>query len=91
MPKSTSNGVSLHGVIHILGGTGAPEGAVMAPPGSVYLRSDGATYRKASGTGNAGWKLEASDTYAKVIPITQVAYNALATPRDSGVLYVITG
>jgi len=40
-------------------GAGAPEGAVTAPQGSLYLRTDGSTsttlYVKTSGTGNTGW------------------------------------
>lgn len=40
-------------------GSGTPEGAVSAPIGSVFLRSDGSTsttlYVKTSGTGNTGW------------------------------------
>lgn len=40
-------------------GTGTPEGAVTAPVGSIFLRSDGGTatsvYIKESGAGNTGW------------------------------------
>jgi hypothetical protein len=40
-------------------GTGTPEGAVTAPPGSIFLRTDGAAgttlYVKETGTGNTGW------------------------------------
>lgn len=40
-------------------GTGSPEGAVTAPIGSTYSRTDGGTntteYTKESGTGNTGW------------------------------------
>lgn len=40
-------------------GSGSPEGAVTAPIGSIYQRSDGsgltAVYFKGSGTGNTGW------------------------------------
>jgi hypothetical protein len=40
-------------------GTGSPEGAVTAPVGSIFSRSDGgansALYRKESGAGNTGW------------------------------------
>lgn len=39
----------------ILPGSGAPESSVTAPPGSIYLRTNGTVYRKASGTGNTGW------------------------------------
>jgi hypothetical protein len=44
---------------NMLRGTGTPEGAVVAPIGSIYLRTDGGTsttlYVKESGTGNTGW------------------------------------
>ncbi len=40
-------------------GTGTPEGAVTAPVGSLYMRTDGggstSLYVKESGTGNTGW------------------------------------
>lgn len=40
-------------------GTGTPEGAVTAPVGSVFFRTDGASgtllYVKQTGTGNTGW------------------------------------
>jgi hypothetical protein len=41
-------------------GAGDPEGAVTAPPGSLYLRGTGRIYRKDTGTGTTGWV----DTYA---------------------------
>jgi len=44
-------------------GTGSPEGAVTAPVGAIFLRTDGSTgttlYRKESGTGNTGWSSSA--------------------------------
>jgi len=47
------------GGIKISTGTGTPEGAVTAPVGSLFLRSDGGAtttlYVKTSGTGNTGW------------------------------------
>lgn len=40
-------------------GTGTPEGAVTAPVGTLFVRSDGGTstvlYVKESGSGNTGW------------------------------------
>lgn len=43
----------------ISSGTGSPEGAVTANPGSIWLRSDGGSgttlYVKESGSGNTGW------------------------------------
>lgn len=45
--------------VRITSGTGSPEGAVTAPVGSIFSRTDGGTnttiYRKESGTGNTGW------------------------------------
>ncbi|HEX7114961.1 MAG TPA: hypothetical protein VF193_07500 [Steroidobacter sp.] len=45
--------------VKIYSGAGTPEGAVTAPVGSLFLRSDGGAgtsmYVKESGTGNTGW------------------------------------
>lgn len=45
--------------IPVLSGAGSPEGAVVAPVGALYLRTDGGTastgYLKESGSGNTGW------------------------------------
>lgn len=47
------------GDIQILTGTGTPEGAVVAPVGSLFLRADGGAsttlYVKQTGVGNTGW------------------------------------
>jgi hypothetical protein len=47
------------GTAFITSGTGSPEGAVTAPVGSLYTRTDGGVsttlYVKTSGTGNTGW------------------------------------
>ena len=42
-------------LLEIRTGTATPEGAITSPAGSLYLRTDGTIYRKASGTGNTGW------------------------------------
>ncbi|HLP41574.1 MAG TPA: hypothetical protein VK465_08720 [Fibrobacteria bacterium] len=51
--------IQLSGGPRIIAGSGSPEGAVTAPIGSLYLRSDGGAgtsmYVKESGTGNTGW------------------------------------
>lgn len=56
--KSTGEFEFANGV-RILTGSGSPEGAVTAPVGSTYQRSDGGAgtsfYVKESGTGNTGW------------------------------------
>lgn len=41
-------------------GSATPEGAVTAEPGSMYLRTNGSWYIKASGSGNTGWTLVSS-------------------------------
>lgn len=55
-PLVTSHPV---GTVCLTSGTGTPEGAVTAPVGSVYLRTDGGAsttlYVKQSGAGNTGW------------------------------------
>ncbi|ORA05790.1 hypothetical protein BST17_08520 [Mycolicibacterium bacteremicum] len=51
--------VTLNNGPQIIPGTGTPEGAVTAPVGSLFLRSDGGAgtshYVKESGSGNTGW------------------------------------
>jgi hypothetical protein len=51
--------VELHTAVKIASGAGTPEGAVSAPVGSLFLRTDGGAsttlYVKTSGTGNTGW------------------------------------
>jgi hypothetical protein len=46
-------------LLPVLAGSGSPEGAVAAPVGSIYKRTDGAAgtvlYVKESGAGNTGW------------------------------------
>ena len=50
---------SVTGKAFLTSGTGSPEGAVTAPVGSLYSRTDGGAgttfYVKESGTGNTGW------------------------------------
>lgn len=50
----TTGGPQIHS------GSGTPEGAVTAPVGSIFMRSDGGTsttlYVKESGVGNTGWR-----------------------------------
>lgn len=45
--------------VFITGGSGSPEGAIAASPGSVWIRTDGGAgaslYVKESGVGNTGW------------------------------------
>jgi len=54
-----SNGITL-GPVWIGAGTNSPEGAQNAPPGSLWMRTNGSgttstLYVKTSGTGNTGW------------------------------------
>jgi len=51
--------IQLAGGLQIISGSGTPEGAITAPVGSLYLRTNGGAgtslYVKESGTGNTGW------------------------------------
>ena len=52
-------GFKLSSDIWISSGSGSPEGAIVAPQGSLYLRTDGGAgttlYIKESGSGGSGW------------------------------------
>lgn len=64
-------------------GSGSPEGAVTAPPGSTYRdTANGLFYVKRTGTGNTGWKLEGSmqAVICAVRTIADVNSNATRTP-----------
>ena len=50
VPGSISTGTA-----QILSGSAWPESTATAPPGSLYLRSNGLLYFKKTGTGNTGW------------------------------------
>jgi hypothetical protein len=52
---NASGGYQLAGGATITTGSGSPEGAVTATPGSIYCRTNGTVWRKASGSGNTGW------------------------------------
>jgi hypothetical protein len=64
-------------------GSGSPEGAVTAPVGSLWLRSDGGTntalYRKESGSGNTGWVAVAGTAANAVLDICLNGYGAFNT------------
>jgi hypothetical protein len=47
-----SNGTNYTGII---AGSGAPEGAVLSRQGSLYLRTNGLVYKKATNTSTTGW------------------------------------
>lgn len=55
--KITNNFTELYAMIRT--GTGTPEGAVTAPVGTLFVRTDGSAgthlYMKRAGTGNTGW------------------------------------
>ena len=59
VPPGPSNAVSLMSGVSWTSGTGTPQGAVVAPVGSLFTRLDGGAnttlYVKESGTGNTGW------------------------------------
>jgi hypothetical protein len=54
-----ATGILTLGGLTIATGTGSPEAALIAPVGSLFLRSDGGSatclYVKETGTGNTGW------------------------------------
>tara|TARA_X000001382_G_scaffold124836_1_gene109743 strand:- start:1292 stop:1978 length:687 start_codon:yes stop_codon:yes gene_type:complete len=56
---SVTTGVNLGSGVTITSGANTPEGAVTAPVGSLFLRTNGGSnttlYVKESGTGNTGW------------------------------------
>lgn len=47
--------IALSGGPSITTGAGDPESSVTASPASLYLRTDGTVYIKASGSGSTGW------------------------------------
>lgn len=55
----SSTGMTLANGVRVLSGTGSPEGAVSAPVGSTFHRTNGGAgtcfYVKESGSGNTGW------------------------------------
>lgn len=55
--SKTDNGINI-GAVSVNGGSGSPEGAVTAGPGSLFLSTGGGAatlYAKSSGSGNTGW------------------------------------
>lgn len=54
-------------------GSGTPEGSVTCEPGSIYLRTNGTWYIKASGSGNTGWSL-VSTSGIPSLTATRVGY-----------------
>jgi hypothetical protein len=76
----------------IKAGAGAPEGAVTAPVGALYLRTDGGTdttlYRKESGTGTTGWVAVSNPIAGSVVermpnlvsPFNPLLFNGSAAP-----------
>ena len=82
MPKLT-DALELASGTLVLEGSGAPEGSVSAPAGSLYLRSNGQTYRKGSGAGNTGWVelagLQAKEMFWAGTGIVQTVFTAART------------
>jgi hypothetical protein len=72
----------------LLGGSGSPEGAVAAPVGSIYMRSDGGSgtsvYNKESGTGNTGWVADAGGGSGSAV-VTNPATTAANTITSSAI------
>lgn len=57
--SATAEPVATALAARVLSGTGTPEGAVAAPVGTIYQRTNGGAdsvlYAKETGTGNTGW------------------------------------
>lgn len=90
------NAISISGIL-VYEGSGAPETAVTAPVGSLYLRSDGGSgtsvYVKESGTGNTGWKplVSTSSVPPSVPRVTSVTSSSTPTPNaDTTDRYLLT-
>lgn len=72
--------------LYMFGGNNTPEGAIAAPVGSVFLRTNGGTsttlYVKQSGTGNTGWSpaiaASPSSAYTVTNPSTDRGLNVSA-------------
>lgn len=75
-----------------LDGSGTPEGAVSAPPGSTFQRMDGgdlALYIKVSGIGNTGWKPAAMAGSPLIEgPVTVVSTDPIANDFGVNILQV---
>lgn len=74
--------------VNLLTSTGAPEGAVNGPAGSLFLRSDasdGRLYVKTTGTGNTGWEQLAISDNLKTTLNSLNDVNA-GSPTDGQVL-----
>jgi hypothetical protein len=78
--------ISLSGTRRI-SGADTPEGAVVAPVGSMYLRSNGTSretlYIKESGTGNTGWVAFGTFTAAEASKLAGIATGATANATDA--------
>lgn len=78
--------LSLNGTL-ILQGAATPEGAVTAPPGSVYSRTNGSVYVKASGSSSTGWaalSTSSSTTTSITVDSTLVANSRTNNTGASG-------
>lgn len=62
----------------VLDGTGFPEGVETAPAGSLYMRTNGLLYSKASGSGNTGWLVMRPATTTTTAALVSAA-NAINT------------
>lgn len=71
-------------------GTGSPEGAITAPKGSFYLRTDGtgrpSIYAKESGTGTTGWAPYGVSESEILSGLKSQAYDLNAGPRNAAAL-----
>ena len=94
MPGTPITGLSevaTNGAVH-LSGTGAPEGAVTAAPGSTWLQTDSVTdvkgwirWQKATGTSSTGWVAGAeADTGPRVVTVDGAGWSGALLLRRIG-------
>ena len=74
-----TTGILWLGTLSVTYGSASPEASVTAEPGSVYLRTNGTFWRKASGSGNTGWSQVGGMTIGATYRGTITLANAVAT------------
>ena len=91
-PTGAANGYGFASGAVNLSGTGSPEGAVTAAPGSTWLQTDATTdvkgwirWLKATGTGNTGWVAGAeADTGPRVVTVDGAGWSGALLLRRIG-------
>lgn len=82
-----SGGIDIDGP-SIFSGNGSPEGVILAPVSSIYLRTNGSAglvlYLKETGTGNTGWVAYKSHATGTIPTTIQLACSDLTTTIVAG-------